>query len=35
MEPENRGPIIIALIGSAISGALVVGILWLIAWAIT
>lgn len=35
MEPESRGPVVIALIGSALSGALVVGILWLIAWAIT
>lgn len=30
MEPESGGPVIIALIGSAISGALVVGIVWAI-----
>ena len=34
MEPDNRSPVIIALIGSAISGALVVGIVWAILWAV-
>ena len=35
MNQDSRAPVVIALIGSALSGALVVGIVWLIAWAIT